>query len=266
MKFPRFRKRMPLVSVVRLEGVIASGGMVRSSALNDAGIAPLIERAFSKGKPSAVALALNSPGGSPVQSSLISGRIRRLSEERKVPVFAFVEDLAASGGYWIACAADEIFVDPSSIVGSIGVISASFGFHDLLKRSGIERRVHTAGEDKSILDPFLPEKESDVSRLEELQSELHRTFIQHVTDRRGSKLSGDDLFTGKFWTGARAVDLGLADGISYLVPKMKEKFGEKVRFKTYSRRRSIFARLGTEFGGSLVESLEEKAIKAKYGA
>ena len=183
-----------------------------------------------------------------------------------MPVFAFVEDLAASGGYWIACAADEIFVDPSSIVGSIGVISASFGFHDLLKRSGIERRVHTAGEDKSILDPFLPEKESDVSRLEELQSELHQTFIQHVTDRRGSKLSGDDLFTGKFWTGARAVDLGLADGISYLVPKMKEKFGEKVRFKTYSRRRSIFARLGTEFGGSLVESLEEKAIKAKYGA
>ena len=187
MKFPRFRKRTPLVSVVRLEGVIASGGMVRSSALNDAGIAPLIERAFSKGKPSAVALALNSPGGSPVQSSLISGRIRRLSEERKVPVFAFVEDLAASGGYWIACAADEIFVDPSSIVGSIGVISASFGFHDLLKRSGIERRVHTAGEDKSILDPFLPEKESDVSRLEELQSELHRTFIQHVTDRRGEQ-------------------------------------------------------------------------------
>ena len=266
MKFPRFRKRTPLVSVVRLEGVIASGGMVRSSALNDAGIAPLLERAFSKGKPSAVALALSSPGGSPVQSSLISGRIRRLSEEKKIPVFAFVEDLAASGGYWIACAADEIFVDSSSIVGSIGVISASFGFHDLLKRSGIERRVHTAGKDKSILDPFLPEKESDVSRLEELQGELHETFIQHVTNRRGSKLSGDDLFTGKFWTGARAVDLGLADGISYLVPKMREKFGEKVRFKTYSRRRGIFARLGTEFGGSLVELLEEKAIKAKYGA
>ena len=182
-----------------------------------------------------------------------------------MPVFAFVEDLAASGGYWIACAADEIFVDPSSIVGSIGVISASFGFHDLLKRSGIERRVHTAGEDKSILDPFLPEKESDVSRLEELQSELHRTFIQHVTNRRGSKLSGDDLFTGKFWSGSAGRSISLGGRNQLPGPENEREIRGESKVQDVFARRSIFARLGTEFGGSLVESLEEKALNSRFG-
>ena len=162
-----------------------SSSRMRSSILCDEAIAPHLERAFTKGKPKAVALAVNSPGGSPVQASLISSRIRRLSSEKGVPVYAFVEDLAASGGYWIACAADEIHADPNSIVGSIGVISSSFGFHDLLKRSGIERRVHTSGDEKNAWDPFLPEKAEDVARLKEIQGQLHDNFIRHVEERRG---------------------------------------------------------------------------------
>jgi signal peptide peptidase SppA len=199
-RFVPFMKSDPLVAVVRLQGAIMANP--RGAGLSDQAIAPAIERAFKKGKPAAVALAINSPGGSPAQSSLIAARIRRLSEEKKVPVHAFVEDVAASGGYWLACAADKIWADQTSILGSIGVISAGFGFHDAIAKIGVERRVHTAGASKSILDPFRPEQAEDVERLKALQGELHETFINHVTSSRGDRLQDHpELFTGAFWTG-----------------------------------------------------------------
>jgi signal peptide peptidase SppA len=185
-RFIPFMKSDPLVAVVRLQGAIMANP--RGAGLSDQAIAPAIERAFRKGKPVAVALAINSPGGSPAQSSLIASRIRRLADEKEVPVHAFVEDVAASGGYWLACAADRIWADRTSILGSIGVISASFGFHEAIARIGVERRVHTAGESKSILDPFRPEKAEDVERLKALQNELHETFIDHVKTSRGGRL------------------------------------------------------------------------------
>ena len=179
-----FRRR-DHVTVLRLEGVIGAGPRFGAPALTDAGLAPLIEAAFRRGRPKAVALAINSPGGSAAQSSLIAARIRRLADEKRMPVHAFVEDVAASGGYWLATAADQIHLDPNSIVGSIGVISASFGFQDLIARHGIERRVHTAGEDKSMLDPFRPERPEDVERLKRLQAQIHENFIAQVKARRG---------------------------------------------------------------------------------
>ena len=239
-----FLKNPPLVSVVRLSGAI---GMAGRGALNDAALAPVLEAAFTKGKPDAVALEINSPGGSPVQSSLIGARIRRLAEEKDVPVFAFVEDVAASGGYWLACAADEIYLDDSSIVGSIGVISASFGFHELMSRQGIERRVYTAGKDKSMLDPFRPERGEDIERLKDLQRQIHDAFIAHVQKRRGANLpEGEDLFTGEIWVGSKAIDKGLADGIGHLVPTMKHKFGDKVQLRPYGQRRGLLSRFGAQ--------------------
>jgi len=260
----RFRSR-PSVSVVRLSGVIASGNRLGGATLNDAGLAPILERAFHKGKPKAVVLVVNSPGGSPVQSSLIGSRIRRLATETETPVYAFCEDVAASGGYWIASAADKIFVDASSVVGSIGVISASFGFHELLSKHGIERRVHTAGEDKSMLDPFRPERPDDIKRLKALQSVIHENFKQQISSRRGSKLADKDLFTGEIWVGQGAIDVGLADEIGHLVPKMKEMFGDKVRFNVQGQRRSIFQRLGFGVAADVLGGIEDRAEWAKYG-
>lgn len=265
MAFLSVLPRRPVVSVLQLEGIIQPGGRVRTTGLSDATLAPMIEKAFRKGKPAAVALKINSPGGSPVQSSLISARIRRLADERNIPVYAFVEDLAASGGYWIASAADEIYVDPNSILGSIGVIYASFGFHELLKRSGIERRVHTAGTDKSLLDPFLPENPDHVERLKGIQEQMHAEFIDHVRTRRGERLNGDSLFTGRFWTGRTAVELGLADGIGHLVPKLKELHGRKVRFRHYNRRRQLLGSVGIRFADSLLDALEDRFIWARFG-
>ena len=259
-RFIPFLNRDPMVAVLRLSGAIAAGQ--RGGLLNDATMAPHIERAFSRGKPKAVALVINSPGGSPVQSSLIAARIRRLAEEKEIPVHAFVEDVAASGGYWLACAADEIWADDSSILGSIGVISASFGFHELIGRWGIERRVHTAGTDKSMLDPFRPERESDIERLKTIQATIHDSFIAHVKSRRGARLTEDrDLFTGEFWTGDRAVELGLADGIAHLKPKMKELFGDKTRFAVYGPRRGFLQRFSSEMLGAV----EDRAHWARYG-
>lgn len=261
-RFIPFVKPDPRVAVIRLNGVIASG----SRGISDAGHAGVIEKAFSKGKPAAVALVINSPGGSPVQSALVAARIRRLAEEKDVPVHAFVEDVAASGGYWLACAADQIWVDPSSIVGSIGVISASFGFVEAMGKLGVERRVHTAGEDKSILDPFRPERAEDVERLKDIQRDIHASFIDHVKTRRGARLAeGGDLFTGAFWTGARGVQLGLADGIGHLVPKMKELYGDKVRFAVYGPRKSLLSRFGAQVMADLDHGLEERALYARYG-
>ena len=263
-RFIPFVKSDPLVAVVRLQGAIMANS--RGAGLSDQALAPAIERAFRRGKPAAVALAINSPGGSPVQSSLISARIRRLAEEKDVPVHAFVEDVAASGGYWLACAGDRIWADPSSILGSIGVISAGFGFHDAIARIGVERRVHTAGNSKSILDPFRPEKEEDVVRLKALQGDIHEAFIAHVKTRRGDRLGDDpELFTGAFWTGARSVELGLADGLGHLVPKMKELYGDKTRFSVYGPKRGLFSRMGLNLASELATGLEERAAFARFG-
>ena len=258
-------KNTPSVNVVRLYGVIASGSRLGGGTLNDAGLAPIIEKAFAKGKPKAVAISINSPGGSPAQSSLIGARIRRLSEEKDVPVYAFCEDVAASGGYWLATAADHIFVDPNSIVGSIGVISASFGFHELIDRYGVERRVHTAGQDKSMLDPFRPERAEDVERLKHLQKNIHDNFIEQVKSRRGDRLSEGDLFTGEIWVGQEAVDLGLVDGVGHLVPKMKEVFGEKVELNVIGQKRSLFQRLGAPGASDLIGAVEDRLEWSKFG-
>lgn len=262
-RFIPFLKTGPLVSVVRLQGAI---GIAGRASLSDRSVAPLLERAFRKGKPVAVALEINSPGGSPVQSSLIGSRIRRLAEETGVPVFAFTEDVAASGGYWIASAADEIWSDPSSILGSVGVISAGFGAHVFLQRQGIERRVHTAGRSKSLLDPFQPEKEEDVARLERLLGALHETFIAHVKARRGAKLADNpDLFTGEVWIGQAAVEQGLADGVGHLEPEMKRRFGDKVKFRRYEQKKPLLPRLGLRMVQGALGEIEERAEFARYG-
>lgn len=262
-RFIPFVKSDPTVAVVRLQGTIAASAR---GALSDASLRPLLEKAFRKGKPAAVALEINSPGGSPVQSSLIGARIRRLAEETETPVHAFVEDVAASGGYWIASAADEIHADPSSILGSIGVISAGFGAHVFLQRQGIERRVYTAGKSKSMLDPFRPENEEDVARLNRLLGQLHETFIQQIKSRRGARLAENpDLFTGEIWVGQNAVDVGLADGIGHLVPVMKDRFGDKVKFRRYEQRRPLLSRFGATLTHDALAAIEERAEFARYG-
>jgi len=259
-----FVKSPPRVAVIRLNGVIASGG--RGASLNDSSLAPVIERAFRKGKPTAVALAINSPGGSPVQSSLIAARIRRLAIEKEIPVYAFVEDVAASGGYWLATAADEIWIDASSVVGSIGVISANFGFNEFLARHGVERRVHTAGKSKSLLDPFRPEKAADVKRLTLILGQMHETFIQQVKSRRAPKLSTNAaLFTGEFWIGQIGVDLGLADGLGHLVPKLKEIYGDKVRFAHYAPKRGFLSRFSAQIVNDAFSGFDERAEYARFG-
>ncbi|MDA9990895.1 S49 family peptidase [Paracoccaceae bacterium] len=262
LKIP-FRKKRALVSVVRLSGVISSGSR---GQLNDQSLAPVFEKAFSKGKPDAVALVVNSPGGSPVQSSLIGARIRSLASEKKTPVYAFVEDVAASGGYWLAAAADEIYVDHSSIVGSIGVISAGFGAHEFISRYGIERRVYTAGKSKSTLDPFKPEKPEDIKRLKGLLGDIHQTFADYVSERRGARISeNNELFTGEFWVGKKAIELGLADHIGHLEQVMKERFGDKVRYKTYGPKKGWGLRLGASLFDSASAQIEEKVAYAKFG-
>ena len=258
-----FVKSEPLVSVVRLSGAIGMGGR---GSLNDQSLAPVLERAFRKGKPKAVALEINSPGGSPVQSSLIGARIRRLSDKHKVPVYAFVEDVAASGGYWLAAAADEIYADDSSVLGSIGVISSGFGAHVFMARQGIERRVYTAGKSKSMLSPFRPEQPEDVERLKGLLEDIHVNFIEHVKSRRGHKLEGTkDLFTGEVWLARKATELGLIDGVAHLKPKMQDLFGEKVTFRRYGMRRSILQRFGTQVVSDVSAGIEERAAFARFG-
>ncbi|GAB4387940.1 S49 family peptidase [Albidovulum sp.] len=264
-RFVPFLKSPPRVAVIRLQGVIANGGRA-TPGLNDAGLAPLIEKAFRRGRPAAVALAINSPGGSPVQSALIAARIRRLAEERGIPVHAFVEDIAASGGYWLATAADDIWVDDSSLLGSIGVISASFGFPEFLARHGIERRVHTAGKAKSFLDPFRPERPEDVARLRAILEPIHEAFKRQVAARRGGRLpEGEDLFTGDVWVGQAAVAKGLADGVAHLVPKLKSLYGDKVKIVPYGIRRSLLQRLGGQLLTEVLDQAEERALWARYG-
>lgn len=272
-----WRPGVVTIPVVRLHGAIMTGGGQLRPSLSLASTAGLIEKAFAFDAP-AVAFSINSPGGSPVQSRLIFKRIRDLAAEKNRKVLVFVEDVAASGGYMIALAGDEIVADPSSIVGSIGVVSASFGFPELLKKLGVERRVHTAGRNKSLLDPFKPEKKEDVERLKALQLEIHDTFIDLVRERRGAKLKDDpDLFTGLFWTGRKGLELGLVDALGDMRSVLKERYGPKTRLKLVSAQRGLLSRL-SPFGSriaaadvaasaaeGLADAAQERALWARFG-
>jgi serine protease SohB len=265
-------RRGPLVPVVRLAGVIASGGLLGARGLSIESTAPLLAKAFAMRGAKAVAITINSPGGSPVQSALIAQRIRLLAADKKLPVIVFVEDVAASGGYWLACAGDEIVVDAASIVGSIGVISAGFGFKDLIAKLGIERRVHTSGENKAMLDAFRDEKPEDVERLKRLQAEIHDNFKDWVRERRAGKLKGDDslLFTGEFWTGKRALELGLVDALGELRGVLQARYGAKVRLPVVAPRKRLLARFGLgssidSIGPSTLQALEERFYWQRFG-
>jgi serine protease SohB len=273
------RWRAPVVPVVRLSGVIGFSTPLRPG-LTLAGIARALERAFGMRRVRAVALAINSPGGSAVQSHFIFQRIRQLAAEHDVPVIGFVEDVAASGGYMIACAADEIICDASSIVGSIGVIGASFGFPEAIKKLGIERRVYTAGEHKSTLDPFLPEVPEDVARIKGIQERIHENFIALVKASRGDKLKGLEktLFSGEYWAGGQALDFGLVDRIGDLQSVLRERFGKNVVTPLISSERGWFGRrsqgIGFDAGmllgqaglaEDIVSTIEARALWARFG-
>jgi signal peptide peptidase SppA len=283
LPFGPWRAAGPVVSVLRLSGVIGQTGPLRTG-LSLAGTAAIIERAFAPKGQAAVALVVNSPGGSAVQSSLIARRIRDLATEKEVPVFAFCEDVAASGGYWLACAADEIWADDSSIIGSIGVVFSGFGLHGFIQRHGIERRVYTAGERKVTLDSFAPEQEEEVAHLKSIQEDIHDAFKSIVRSRRGARLNGDeeDLFSGAFWSGRQALERGLIDGIGDLRTVMRGRFGEKVQLRVVQAGRRWFRRPGFEVGGTpglasglsslaselpgaALAAIEERALWARYG-
>jgi signal peptide peptidase SppA len=278
----RLFSRRKTIPVVRLSGAIGAAAPLRQG-LSIAGCATPLERAFAMKSAPAVVLQINSPGGSPVQSRLIYERIRALAAEHDKKVYAFAEDVAASGGYMIACAADEIYADGSSLIGSIGVISSGFGFVHLIHKLGVERRVYTAGENKFQLDPFRPEKPEEIKRLKRIQEIVHEDFIALVKESRGGRLSASDnsLFTGEFWSGRQALELGLIDGIMDLRTKMRALYGDDVRLKLISTERGLFRRksgVGVSFSGAgfdvsfakgladdLISALEERAIWARFG-
>ncbi len=279
----RFRRDVPIVPVVRLTGIVGFSTPLRPG-LSLAALARSLDRAFAVRNAAAVALAVNSPGGSPAQSHLIFRRIRELAEEKQRRVIAFIEDAGASGGYMIACAADEIVADNYSIVGSIGVVGGSFGFDKLIEKIGVERRLYTSGEHKAMLDPFLPENPDDVERLKKLQREIHDDFIALVKSRRGAKLNGPekDLFSGEYWTGKRALELGLVDAVGDLRSVLRERFGDKVVTPLITAERGLFGRRIFGAGGSALQmglqtglqtglaedaisALEARAIWARYG-
>ena len=275
----RFRSDIPIVPVVRLSGAIGISSPLKPG-LTLANVARSLDRAFTMRNIRAVALSINSPGGAAAQSHLIHRRIRALADENKVPVIAFVEDVAASGGYMIACAADEIVADNSSIVGSIGVVGGSFGFDKLIAKIGIERRLYTSGEHKAMLDPFLPEKPEDVERLKAIQQKIHESFIALVKSRRGAKLDSREsaLFSGEYWTGQQSRELGLVDGVGDLRTTLRERYGEKLRTPLIAER-GLFGRRvpGVSFSGleqlwsgptladDMVATLEARALWSRYG-
>ncbi|HEY3030217.1 MAG TPA: S49 family peptidase [Bradyrhizobium sp.] len=278
----RLRRGAAVVPVVRLSGLIGAVTPLRPG-MSLAGVARMLERAFSMKNAKAVALVINSPGGSPVQSRQIYLRIRQLAAEKMLPVLVFVEDVAASGGYMIACAGDEIFCDPSSIMGSIGVIGGTFGFQELIKRIGVERRLYTAGEHKGMLDPFLPENPDDVARIKAIQREIHALFIALVKQSRGARLKGTDdvLFSGEYWAGETSVSLGLADAIGDLRSTLRGRYGDKVVTPVVAPSTGLLSGLlGRKSAGAgtlasldgftglpdeLISALESRAIWAKFG-
>jgi signal peptide peptidase SppA len=274
----RFRADIPVVPVVRLTGVIGVSTPLRPGLMLST-VARSLERAFAVRKARAVALIINSPGGSPAQSHLIMRRIRQLAEEKKIPVLAFIEDVGASGGYMLACAADEIVCDQYSIVGSIGVVGGSFGFPKLMDKLGIERRLYTSGERKAMLDPFLPEKPDDVKRIKAVQKDIHEHFIALVKERRGARLKGADklLFSGEFWTAPKAIELGLADALGDLRSSLRARYGDKVRMPLIAAERGLFGRKqsGVSIADALagrpgltdeaLSTLEARALWSRYG-
>ncbi len=274
----RFRADIPVVPVVRLSGVIGVSTPLKPGLMLSS-VARSLERAFAARNARAVALIVNSPGGSPSQSHLIYRRIRQLAEEKKLPVIAFVEDVGASGGYMLACAADEIVCDRFSIVGSIGVVGGTFGFPKLMEKLGVERRVYTAGERKAMLDPFLPEKPEDVKRIKAIQKDIHENFIALVRQSRGSRLTGAEktLFSGEFWTAQAAIELGLADRMGDLRSTLRERYGEKVRTPLIAANRGLFGRRIPAVGlldtlvrppglaADLISALEARALWSRYG-
>ena len=276
MRIPFLSRRHPTVAIIRLSGVIAAGGRGRGS-INLPILSSVLERAFSVRGVRAIALDINSPGGSPVQSAMIFDRIRALAEEKKLPVIGFTQDVAASGGYWLACAADEIYANHNSIVGSVGVISSGFGLQGLLERFGIERRVYTSGDRKGFLDPFLPESAENVGRLKSLQAEIHESFRELVRERRRGRLKADEevLFSGEFWTGRKAMELGLIDGLGDLRAVLRERYGKKVRLPIFGpeqgwlRRRVGIAgwaeTKSTHWADELMNTIEARAIWSRYG-
>ena len=268
--FSLFKKKT-IIPHVRLTGVIGNAGRF-NKGMDLAGQREILKKAFSIKKVKHVAISINSPGGSPVQSHLIYSYIRQLADKKKIKVIIFAEDVAASGGYLISCAGDEIYANSSSIIGSIGVISASFGFKELIKKMGVERRIYTAGKNKSTLDPFVDEKEEDVKRLKDIQLELHADFIKVVETSRKSKLKDpekNNIFTGEFWTGASALKLGLIDGIGNADQILKERFGEKVIIKNFEKQKGFIAKkLSSSIENplsSLSNILEEKSMWQKFG-
>lgn len=272
----KFRKKKTVIPLLRLQGVIQAGGSQFRPALNLAAVEDNLEKAFDVKDAPAVAIAINSPGGSPVQSRAIFHRIRDLALKKEKKVLVFVEDVAASGGYLIALAGDEIIADPTSIVGSIGVISGGFGFPELLKKIGVERRVYTSGTNKSVLDPFQPEKQSDIDHLKSLQGEVHRVFIDMVRDRRGAKLADNpDLFTGLFWTGETGLSLGLVDGVGDMMAELRRRYGDEVEVEKIEASRGFLGRfissrkgggaIGAGFAAGLAETAEERAWWSRYG-
>jgi signal peptide peptidase SppA len=272
LPFQRFKNPPALVAVIAMLGTIAPKGRFGQS-LNLAALEDSIEQAFTLSGVKAVALSINSPGGSPVQSALIMRRVRALAAEKKLPVYVFAEDVAASGGYLIALAGDEIYAHEASLVGSIGVIFSGFGFPEVMKKIGVERRVYTAGEKKSMLDPFRPEDEKDISHIKELQKDIHLYFQSLVTERRGDKLKGDkaELFSGDIWTGSQALSLGLIDGVGDMRSVMREKFGKKTKFKVMGREKSwLSSKLGlgarrSGIGAEVLDALEARSLWAHFG-
>jgi serine protease SohB len=274
----RFRGDIPVVPVLRLSGAIGMATPLRPGLMLSS-LAKALDKAFETRNARAVALVINSPGGSPSQSHLIFRRIRHLAAEKKIPVLAFIEDAGASGGYMLACAADEIICDQYSIVGSIGVVGGTFGFPKLMEKIGVERRLYTAGESKVMLDPFLPEKPEDVERIKAIQKDIHEHFIALVKDRRGGKLKATDkaLFNGEFWTAQMATELGLADGIGDIRSTLRERYGDKVRTPLISAERGLFSRkqpgvsLAEVFAKhpslaeDLLSTLEARALWSRYG-
>jgi len=265
----KFFKKTKVISHLRLTGVIGNVGKFRQG-IEFSNQEETIKKAFSVKKAAAVAITINSPGGSPVQSHLIYKFIREQAKKNKKKVIVFAEDVAASGGYLIACAGDEIYANASSIVGSIGVIYSSFGFKDLIQKVGIQRRIYTAGKNKSTLDPFMEEKEEDINRLKNIQLELHQEFIDVVEASRGNKLkkeNGVEIFTGEFWSGKKAKELGLIDGIGNAEQVLREKFGEEVEIKNFEKAKGWLARkLSSEDQiEKAISLLEERSIWQRYG-
>ena len=266
-----FLKKKTIIPHIRLTGVIGNAGKF-SKGMDLAGQQDILKKAFSIKKIKHIAISINSPGGSPVQSHLIYSYIRQLADKKKIKVLIFAEDVAASGGYLISCAGDEIYANSSSIIGSIGVISASFGFKELIKKMGIDRRIYTAGKNKSTLDPFVDEKEEDIKKLKDIQLELHADFIKVVEISRGTKLKDpekNNIFTGEFWTGASALKLGLIDGIGNVDQILKEKFGEEVVIKKFEKQkgwleRKLSASVESQLSNTL-NSIEEKSVWQKFG-